>query len=315
MTVRIAGIELGGTKCVATLGDAAGRILQQVTVPTTRPDSTLPALAAILAEWADKTPFAALGVGSFGPVGLNEGAADFGHITATAKPGWRDTDVLGALRAGHAVPSRFDTDVNAAALAERRWGAARGLRDFAYVTVGTGVGVGLIVNGQPTRGLGHCELGHIRVARQPGDTWPGHCPYHGDCVEGLAAGPAIRARLGLDHPHAIAAENPVWSTVAHALAQMCHTMLLTSGPQRILIGGGVANGQAHLLPAIEQAVRESIAGYIPLPDDRFILPPGLGDQAGPLGPIALGLDALDHTATEPGSGAAGAPATNRADAA
>ncbi|WP_226016449.1 ROK family protein [Novosphingobium sp. FKTRR1] len=293
MNVRIAGIELGGTKCVATLGDVEGRVIQQFTVPTTLPGTTLPALSAILARWADEAPFAALGVGSFGPVGLTHGTPDFGHITATAKPGWRDTDVLRTLSAGHAAPCSFDTDVNAAALAERRWGAAQGLNDFAYVTVGTGVGVGLIVNGQPTRGLGHCELGHIRVPRLAGDDWGGNCPYHGDCVEGLAAGPAIKARLGRDHIHAIAADSDVWIGVAHALAQMCHAMLMTAGPRRILIGGGVANGQSHLLPMVESMVRESVAGYIPLPVDTFIVPPGLGDQAGPLGPIALGLDALD----------------------
>jgi len=293
MTLRIAGIELGGTKCVATLGDSEGRVLEQATLPTTQPGVTLPALSAILAGWARDIPFAALGIGSFGPLGLTPGTTEFGHITATAKPGWRDIDVLGALSGAHAVPCHFDTDVNAAALAEQRWGAAQGLDDFAYVTVGTGVGVGLIVNGRATRGLGHCELGHIRVPRLPGDTWPGHCPYHGDCVEGLAAGPAIKARLGQDHIHAIPAEDPLWNGVAHALAQMCHAMLMTTGPRKILIGGGVANGQPHLRALIEAHVRVSVAGYFPLPAEPFILAPGLGDQAGPLGPIALGLHALE----------------------
>jgi fructokinase len=295
MTHRIAGLELGGTKCVATLGTNLGQVLEQMTVPTTTPDVTLPALSAILARWADKAPFAALGIGSFGPIGLTPGADDFGHITATAKPGWRDTDVLGRLCATHDVPCRFDTDVNAAALAEGRWGAAQGLEDFAYVTVGTGVGVGLIVNGRPTRGLGHCELGHIRVPRLADDDWPGHCPYHGDCVEGLAAGPAIKARLGQQPVDTLPADAPIWTSVAHALAQMCHAMLMTSGPRRILIGGGVANGQPQLRAMIETLVRESVAGYIPLPGDGFIMPPALGDQAGPLGPIALGCLAMgDH---------------------
>jgi len=298
MTVRIAGIELGGTKCVATLGDGEGRVLEQATVPTTLPHITLPALSAILADWGRDTPFAALGIGSFGPVGLTPDRADFGHITATAKLAWRDTNVLAALAGAHAVPCHFDTDVNAAALAERRWGAAQGLNDFAYVTVGTGVGVGLIVNGRATRGLGHCELGHIRVPRLAGDTWPGNCPYHGDCVEGLAAGPAIKARLGEDHVHAIPADDRLWDSVADALAQMCHAMLMTTGPRRILIGGGVANGQPHLRAMIEQRVRSSVAGYIPLPAETFILAPGLGDQAGPLGPIALGLNALETKAQE-----------------
>jgi fructokinase len=295
MPFLIAGVELGGTKCVASLGDADGHILDQATIPTTRPDETLPALGAVLARWALDSPFAALGIGSFGPVGLDPAAADFGHITATAKPGWRDVDVLGALTRGRGVPCRFDTDVNAAALAERRWGAARGLDDFAYVTIGTGIGVGLVVNGRTTRGLGHCELGHIRVSRMPGDTWEGICPYHGDCVEGLSAGPAIKARLDQTHVHAIATDDPVWERIAHPIAQMCHAMLLTTGPRRILIGGGVANGQPHLLGLIERQARASIAGYMPLPQQDFITPPGLGDRAGPLGAIALGLLALGPT--------------------
>ncbi|MDE1916975.1 MAG: ROK family protein [Sphingomonadales bacterium] len=293
MTYRIAGLELGGTKCVATLSSNNGNVLDQATVPTTTPDMTLPALSAILARWADEAPFAALGIASFGPVGLTPDADDFGFITATAKPGWRDTDVLGGLSAPYDVPCGFDTDVNAAALAENRWGAAQGLDDFAYVTVGTGVGVGLIVHGAPTRGLGHCELGHIRVARLAGDTWPGHCPYHGDCVEGLAAGPAILARLG-DRPlDTVDDDDPLWTGVVHALAQMCHTMLMTTGPRRILIGGGVTNGRPHLRAMIEAMVRKSVAGYCPLPAEPFILPPALGDQAGPLGPIALGCLALE----------------------
>ncbi|WP_206243707.1 ROK family protein [Novosphingobium terrae] len=299
MTHRIAGIELGGTKCVATLCDDQRRILDQTTVPTTSPDVTLPALSAILARWACDSPFSALGIGSFGPVGLTPHTPDFGHITATAKPGWRNADVLGILSGPHDVPCRFDTDVNAAALAEGRWGAAQGLEDFAYVTVGTGVGVGLVVHGRPTRGLGHCELGHIRVPRLPGDIWPGHCPYHGDCVEGLAAGPAIKARLGQKPLHEATAQDPVWTGVAHALAQMCHGMLMSCGPHRILIGGGVANGQPHLRGMIERMLRESVAGYIPLPGEPFILPPALGDQAGPLGPIALGFSALESV--RPGS--------------
>lgn len=293
MTHRIAGIELGGTKCVATLCDDQRRILDQTIVPTTSPDVTLPALSAILARWDHNTPFSALGIGSFGPLCLTPHSSEFGHITATAKPGWRDADVLGSLSGPHDVPCHFDTDVNAAALAEGRWGAARGLEDFAYVTVGTGVGVGLIVNGKPTRGLGHCELGHVRVPRLAGDTWPGHCPYHGDCVEGLASGPAIKARLGQTPLHEVNAQDPLWTGVAHALAQMCHAMLMSCAPRRILIGGGVANGQPHLRGMIEDMVRDSVADYIPLPDEPFILPPALGDQAGPLGPIALALDALE----------------------
>lgn len=295
--VRLAGIELGGTKCIASLASADGTILEQETLPTLAPEQTLPPLAALLANWRSAGPLAAIGVASFGPVELDPAAPNHGHITSTSKPGWRDTDVLGALRAGHDGPWGFDTDVNAAAVAEGRWGAAQGLADYAYVTVGTGVGVGLIVNGLPTRGLAHCELGHIRVARRSGDAWPGACPYHGDCVEGLASGPAIKARLGERAIHAIASDDPVWDEVAHPLAQMCHTMLLTTAPRRILFGGGVIQGQPQLIGMIHAALRESVAGYMTVPEAAdFCCAPGLGDKAGPLGPVALALAALDHHA-------------------
>lgn len=301
---RVAGIELGGTKCIASLAGADGTILAQHTLPTLSPAETLPPLANLLAQWRRDLPFAAIGVGSFGPVELDPAASNHGHITSTSKPGWRDTDVLGALRGGHDEPWGFDTDVNAAALAEGRWGAAQGLTDYAYVTVGTGVGVGLIVNGRPTRGLAHCELGHIRVARLAGDDWAGACPYHGDCVEGLASGPAIKARLGERPIHDIPADDAVWQAVAHPLAQMCHTMLLTTAPRRILFGGGVIQGQPQLIGLIHAGLRESVAGYMAVPEaEDYCCAPGLGDKAGPLGPVALALAALE-AAAETGTRAA-----------
>lgn len=294
MESRVAGIELGGTKCIASLARPDGTVLDQHVLPTLHPDETLPPLAALIARWRDAGPLAAIGVGSFGPVELDPAAANHGCITSTSKPGWRDTDVLGALCAGHDGPVAFDTDVNAAALAEGRWGAAQGLADYAYVTVGTGVGVGLIVNGRPTRGLGHCELGHIRVARRPGDDWAGACPYHGDCVEGLASGPAIKARLGGRDIAAVGADDPLWHDIAHPLAQMCHTMLLTSAPRRILFGGGVIQGQPQLLGMIHRLLVDSVAGYMAVPAEAdYCRRPGLGDRAGPLGPVALALSALE----------------------
>jgi fructokinase len=191
----------------------------------------------------------------------------------------------------------FDTDVNGAALAEMQWGAGQGLTDFAYITVGTGVGVGLVVRGRPTRGISHSELGHIRPSRLPGDTWPGSCPYHGDCVEGLASGTAIKARLGSTHLSTVAANDPLWDSVAHTLVQLCHTLVCTTGPQKIVIGGGVIQRQPHLLARLEPMLVESLAGYMPLPKaGRYIDAPGLGDQAGPLGPIALALAAERETA-------------------
>jgi len=182
-----------------------------------------------------------------------------------------------------------------AALAEGRWGAGRGLGDFAYVTVGTGVGVGLVAGGRAVLGWHHPELGHIRVQRLGGDVWPGACCFHGDCVEGLASGPAIEARSGAS-PASLAADSPVWDTVAHALAQLAHTLLVTTAPQRILFGGGVMSAQPQLLARIRERLRQSLNGYLPLDQlpgglEACVAPPGLGTRAGPLGALALAADA------------------------
>ena len=285
---RFAGVELGGTKCVCTLARSPDAIFAQQIVRTTSPDETLAAIVAILSGWWDDGGFDALGIASFGPVELDPAAPAHGAITSTAKPGWRDSDVLGPLSAKFPVPVTFDTDVNAAAIAECAWGAGRGLDDFAYITVGTGVGVGLIINGRPTRGFAHCELGHIRVARIPGDTWPGACPYHGACVEGLASGSAIQARLGGRPVAEIGPDEPLWDGVAHAIAQLCHVLVCTAAPRRIALAGGVIARQPHLLQRIEPLLVESLAGYIELPGKGpYVIAPELGDMAGPLGPIAL----------------------------
>ncbi|UVO52470.1 ROK family protein [Sphingomonas sp. SUN019] len=297
----IAGVELGGTKCICVRATADGDIVDQSIIPTTNPAETIGAIAATLRGWWDEEPFVSLGIASFGPLDLDPLSPAYGHITTTAKPGWRDAAVLGPIAADFGVPVAFDTDVNGAALAELRWGAAAGLDDFAYVTVGTGVGVGLIVNGKPTRGLSHCEIGHLHVPRLAHNDWPGVCPYHGGCVEGLASGGAIRARLGDAHVGAIGANHPVWDGVVEALAQMAHAMVLMTGPKRILIGGGVAAGQPHLLPRIETRLRDLIAGYVALPspdaDETYVRAPGLGTEAGPRGPIALALGALGINAS------------------
>lgn len=293
----LAGIELGGTKCVCILGTGPNDAREEVRVPTTRPDETLAAIEAVLDGWrSEGHDFAALGIGSFGPVDLDRASPAYGRITSTPKPGWANTDVAGRLAGRYAVPTRFETDVNGAALAEGRWGAAQGLDDFAYVTVGTGVGVGLISVGRPIRGFTHAELGHIRVARAPGDDWPGSCPFHGGCVEGLAAGSAIEARTGTCGSN-LPPEHPVWPLVAHTLGQLLHVLVLTAAPRRILIGGGVMNGSGHLFPMIREELVQSLNGYVVAPElqsglDTYVLAPALGDRAGPLGTLALAADAL-----------------------
>jgi fructokinase len=286
----IAGVELGGTKCVCTLADAEGVICDQAVIPTTSPDETLSSIEAKVIAWSGEQALGGLGIASFGPVNLDRASSTYGFITATPKPGWRGTDVAQRLERSTGLSTAFDTDVNGAAMAEMLWGAGQGLQDFAYVTVGTGVGVGLIVNGKATRGLGHCELGHIRVARLAGDDWPGSCPYHGDCVEGLASGSALKTRLGDRAVADLANDDPVWSSVSWALAQMCQSIVCAAAPHRIVIGGGVMEAQPHLLPAIEAMLRDSVAGYVNIPDaEPYIQAPALGSRAGPLGPVALRL--------------------------
>ena len=286
-----AGVELGGTKCIAILATGSDSLIARETVPTTSPDETLGRIEQILSDWRSGHGFAALGIGSFGPIDLDRTSQSFGQITSTPKPGWRGADVLGRLQRAAGTPAAFDTDVNGAALAEMRWGAGQGFDDFAYITVGTGVGVGLIVNGKPTRGFAHCELGHIRVVRFPGDDFVGSCPFHGDCVEGLAAGPSLKARAG-DGAQKLEPDDGVWQSVAWAIAQLCHTIVCAAAPRAIAIGGGVVENQPHLLERIERMLVESLNGYIGLPPGgNYLRAPALGANAGPLGAIALAMTA------------------------
>jgi len=292
----VAGIELGGTKCACTLAAGPDRVVATEQVPTTTPHETLAHIERILDGWRDAQGFAALGIASFGPLELRAGAPEYGFITATPKPGWAHTEISPRLERRYALPTRIDTDVVGAALAEARWGDAQGLSSFAYITVGTGVGAGIIVDGKAVMGIGHAEAGHMLVRRFPGDDWAGACPFHGDCVEGLAAGSAVEKRLGIKGGD-VADDDPVWQTVAHAIAGLCHNLVMGSVPQRILLGGGLPTKRPQLLPMVRRMLVDGLAGYGSAPAiaaqiDRYVAPPGLGDRAGPLGSIALGLDAL-----------------------
>jgi fructokinase len=291
----IAGVELGGTKIVCLLASGPDDIRDEVRLPTTTPGEALGQVSAVLKRWKAEHDFKALGIGSFGPLELDDRAANWGSIVSTPKPGWSDAD-LTLLGRGLGVPMAIDTDVNGAAFSEGLWGAAQGLRSFAYVTVGTGIGVGVVINGQSVSGLGHTEAGHLRVGRIKGDVWPGSCPYHGDCVEGLAAGPALLARTG-KRGETLSADDPVWEMVVRALAGLLHNLVLTTAPERILIGGGIFDGNDHLFPRLRSALVDSLAGYatanrIAAMIDDYVTPPGLGGMAGPLGAIVLGRKAL-----------------------
>jgi fructokinase len=288
----VAGVELGGTKCICILATGPDDIRDEVRIPTTTPDETLGAIAATLEKWRG---FDAIGIASFGPVSLDHEASDFGHITATTKPGWSNTDVLGKIGTPFKVPVGFNSDVNGAAMGEGRWGAAAGLADHAYITVGTGIGVGLVLGGKPVAGLTHPELGHIRPVRTPGDDWKGSCSFHGACLEGLASGTAIKARTGTAAQD-LAHDDPAWDLVADALAQLLHTLVMTGIPRRIVMGGGVMVGSPFLFDPIRERLVTSIASYGSLPGIHdmvdYVVPAKLGGNAGPLGAIVLGETAL-----------------------
>jgi fructokinase len=302
-TNLLAGVELGGTKCVCILGTGPHDVRAQVQVPTREPSQTLGQVEAILGDWrARHGPIAALGIASFGPLDVRPGSSGYGRITSTPKPGWANTDVAGRLGGILGVPVGFGTDVDGAALAEGRWGAARGLDDFAYITVGTGVGVGLVVAGRPAGGFGHPELGHVRVVRMAGDAWPGACPFHGDCLEGLVSGPAIGARTGAC-PERVPEDHPVWKSVAFALGQLLHFLVLATAPRKILMGGGVMSSRPYLFERVRADLRASLAGYRHAPElgdlASYVGPPGLGALAGPLGALALAADAAAAGAGRP----------------
>ncbi|MFN2197915.1 MAG: ROK family protein [Anaerolineales bacterium] len=294
-----AGVEAGGTKFVCAIvsipdqetsrGDFSGEILARTAFPTTRPEETLQRTIDFFS--AQAAPIAALGVGSFGPVDPHPGAATYGYITSTPKPYWANTDLIGPLQAALGVPTGFDTDVNAAALGEHRWGAARGLDTFVYLTVGTGIGGGAYVNGRLLHGLMHPEMGHIMLPRDPQqDPFPGFCPYHGSCLEGLAAGPALEQRWQ-QRGETLPEDHPAWDLEAHYLALGLHAIFMMLSPERIILGGGVMQ-QPGLLELVRQKVLASLNGYLQIPAlleniDRVIVAPGLGQNAGVLGAIAL----------------------------
>ncbi|MGA2399582.1 MAG: ROK family protein [Steroidobacteraceae bacterium] len=294
----LGGLELGGTKCSCLIGTGPDDVRMHATIPTgADPAATVARLEAELNRGIEAHgSIRALGVASFGPIDRCPTSPRYGWITSTPKPGWRDTPLVPRL-AHLSIPVGFDTDVNGAALAEGRWGAAQALEDFAYVTVGTGVGVGLFAHGALIHGFLHPELGHIRVARRAGDTWPGVCSFHGDCVEGLASGPAIAARAGAP-AHLVAPTDAVWHTVVHALAQLLHTLVLATAPRRIIMGGGVIEARPELLVRLRRELVSSLNGYVlnealDVGINDYVTSPGLGSRAGALGALALAADAID----------------------
>ena len=283
------GIEAGGTKFVCAVGTLSGEIVAQVRFPTTTPDATLRQATEFFRR--QPAPVSSVGIGSFGPVDLNPASPTFGQITTAPKPGWQDVDIAGRVRAQLGVPTRLDTDVNAAAFGEYCWGAAHGLDTFIYLTIGTGIGGGGMAGGRLLHGLVHPEMGHMRIPHDwEQDPFGGVCPHHGDCLEGLATGPAIERRWG-SRGNDLPTDHPAWSLEAHYLALGVANLILVLSPQRVILGGGVMH-QAQLFPSIRREVQALLAGYVRAPQllehiDQYIVAPALGDRAGVLGAIAL----------------------------
>jgi fructokinase len=289
-----AGLEAGGTKFVCAIARGPDEILLREQFPTTTPNETIQRTVDFFRN--QPHPLDALGIGSFGPLDPHPASPTYGYITKTPKPGWSNTDLAGPLRQALNIPVAFDTDVNAAALGEYRWGAAQGLETFVYMTVGTGIGGGAFANRRLLHGLMHPEMGHILIPHdRQRDPYPGFCPFHGDCLEGLAAGPALEGRWGRKGQE-LPPEHPAWALEAHYLALGLEALFTILSPQRVILGGGVMQ-QPHLLPMVRDELLRLLNGYLQIPVllheiNRLIVPPALGSNTGVLGAIALAETAL-----------------------
>ncbi|MBQ6515077.1 MAG: ROK family protein [Clostridia bacterium] len=286
-------LEAGGTKMVLSIGNERNELLEQTVIPTEMPDKTIPAMAA----WFKDRHITALGIGTFGPVDLSPGSPTYGWITKTPKPGWQDKPLLPPLRDALGVPAKIDTDVNAAALAEWQLGAAKGLNSCLYVTVGTGIGAGVVAEGKLVHGLLHPELGHMLLRQEPEDpASAGFCPYHQGCLEGLASGPAMEKRWGTKAQY-LPPDHEAWGLEAAYLAQMCMNAVCAFSPEKIILGGGVMQ-QKHLFPLIRQKTKDLLNGYIHVREiteriDTYIVEPGLGTKSGATGALLLAREAYN----------------------
>ncbi len=287
----IGGIEAGGTKMVCAVGDESGKVMDRVSFPTRQPEETF----RDLIDYFKGRDIQALGVGCFGPLDLNKNSKTYGYITKTPKKGWEYCDVVGTLKNALNVPVGFDTDVNGAVLGEVTWGAAKGAECAFYITVGTGVGVGVYVNGGLLHGLVHPEAGHMLLGRHPEDEYVSCCPYHKNCMEGLASGSAVSGRWGKKGVE-LADRDEVWELEAFYIGQAIANYVLAYSPQKIILWGGVMH-QEKLFDMVRREAKNMLNGYIPHDMilnsmEEYIVPPALGEDPGIMGAIKLGLDAL-----------------------
>jgi fructokinase len=289
------GIEAGGTKFVCGIGKRRGKVIDSAVFPTSNPEDTLEKVAAYFKDFQQEGgALEGIGLASFGPVDLNPASETYGFITSTPKKKWQFFDIIGTLENALGFEIPFDTDVNAAALAEHRWGAGLGINNIVYITVGTGIGGGVMVNGQLLHGLLHPEVGHMRLRGfKTASDFKGVCPYHDFCLEGLASGPAIEAQWG-QPAHTLPPEHPAWEIEAQYLAEGVTNIILVLSPEVIILGGGVME-QKFLLPMIHRNVRKLLNNYIQKEKitekiEEYIVHPKLGKQAGLLGAIALAIE-------------------------
>jgi fructokinase len=290
------GIEGGGTKFVCVVASGPDEIRLETRFPTTTPEETIGRAIQFFKDASKQEPLAAIGVASFGPVDLDPTSPTYGYITTTPKPGWAWTDFLGQVKKALDVPCAFETDVTAAAMGEYRWGASMGMDPSIYFTIGTGIGAGVIVHGAPVHGLVHPETGHIAMRHDlEKDPFPGNCPFHGDCFEGLAAGPAMQARWGV-RAETLPPDHPAWDLEASYIAAAMVTQICSLSPKKIILGGGVMQ-QPALFPLIWKKVPAMLNGYVQSKAiteniDTYIVPPGLGGRSGVLGAIGLAMSAV-----------------------
>ncbi len=290
----LGAIEAGGTKFVCAVGTSDGEIIERIQVETGTPEETIPKVIAFF----KKHPIQALGIGSFGPIDIDKTSETYGNITSTPKPGWGDYPFVRTMQEVFPIPIEFNTDVNGAALGELMHGAAQGLDSCLYITVGTGIGAGAVFQGQLLQGMSHPEMGHVPVRRHPDDTYEGFCPYHGDCAEGMAAGPAIEGRWN-EKAVNLADQSEVWTLEAYYLAQALVQYILILSPKKIIMGGGVMK-QAQIFELIHTQVQTLLNGYVALPQitahiHEYIVPPALGDNAGIVGALMLAKKALEES--------------------
>ena len=291
--MRIGAIEAGGTKIVCGIGNENGEIEERISFPTERPERTLD---QVIAYFQDKG-VEAIGIGTFGPINIDPASELYGYVTTTPKPGWSGYPFLGTLKKVFDVPFGWDTDVNAAAYGEAVWGAAKGLDSCVYYTIGTGIGVGVYAEGKLVHGLVHPEGGHILTRRHPEDEFEGTCPYHGDCLEGMAAGPALEQRWNIKGSE-LPLEHPAWAMEAYYIGQAVTGAILMLSPKKIILGGGVMQ-QKQLLPMIRTEVQNNLKGYVSSEAiitniGEYIVSPGLGNNAGLCGALALGWAAAKN---------------------